>query len=300
MPNNAVLVIAGDVQPGPTIEKVKKIFDDIPAGTIPARPDFPFQAVTAETQKLDTDLPYGLAAVVFRFPGSDDADFAAANILSDVLSSQRGKLYALVPEGKALFASFLYDTLRKAGLGYAIAGFPADGDANALVAQVKDILAAEITNGVMADLVEAAKRREIASAEFQKNSVSGLAMAWSQAVAGEGRNSPQDDIEAIRRVTVADVNRVAANYLKFDNAVTAILTPRPSDKPITSKSFGGKESFASGKPTGSKLPSWARNATERITVPASTLNPVVTMLPNGLKLMCNRNRPATRFAFMDV
>ena len=284
-PNNAILVISGAVKPEAVLEQVKKIFGDIPSAKLPERPGFSFQAVKAETQQLDTDLPYGLAAIVFRFPGSDSPDYAAANILSDVLSSARGKLYGLVPDGKALFASFSYDSLRKAGLGFAAAGFPAGGDATNLVNQVRAILAAEITNGVMADLVEAAKRREIASAEFQKNSVSGLAMAWSQAVAGEGRQSPDDDIEAIRKVTVADVNRVAATYLKFDEAVTAILTPRPSGKPISSKSFGGKESFASSKNTGAKLPSWAKNSAERVSIPASTLAPVVTNLPNGLRVI---------------
>ena len=71
------------------------------------------------------------------------------------------------------------------------------------------ILADDLRNGVPADLVDAAKRHELASAEFQKNSVSGLAMAWSDALAVEGRQSPEDDVEAIQKVTVADVNRVA-------------------------------------------------------------------------------------------
>ena len=159
--------------------------------------------------KLDTDLPYGMTAIAFRFPGTDNPDFAAAQILSDVLSSQRGKLYDLVPQGKALFAEFDYYTLPKSGLGYAIAGFPAGADSTNLLEQTRGILAAEITNGVTADLVEAAKRQEILNAELQKNSVEGLASAWSDAVAVEGRNSPDDDINAIRRVTVADVNRVA-------------------------------------------------------------------------------------------
>ena len=285
VPNNAVLIIAGDVQPAAALEQVNKFFGAIPAATLPPRPDFQLQPVKPETQQLDTDLPYGLAAIVFRFPGSDSPDFAAANILSDVLSSQRGNLYGLVPQGKALFSAFSYDSLRKSGLGYAVAGFPAGGDPTNLVDQVRNILAAEVTNGVMADLVEAATRREIASAEFQKNSVYGLAMAWSQAVAGEGRQSPDDDIEAIRRVTVADVNRVAASCLNFDGAITAILTPQPSGKPISSKSFGGTESFASSKNSAVRLPKWAQNATQRITIPASTLNPFVTTLPNGLKLI---------------
>jgi zinc protease len=285
VPNNAVLVIVGDMQPQKVLEQVKKIFGEIPSVPLPARPEYNFSPVKPDTLKLDTDLPYGLAAVVFRFPGAENPDFAAAQILSDALSSQRGRLYGLVPQGKALFAEFEYETLQKSGLGYAIAGFPAGADSTNLLNQVKEILAAEITNGVTADLVEAAKRREIISAELSKNSVSGLASAWSQAIAVENRNSPDDDIALFRQVTVDDVNRVANKYLDFDHAIGAILTPQPSDKPISSKSFGGKENFASSKNTNVKLPPWAKKLTEQLPVPVSTLNPFTTNLPNGIKLI---------------
>jgi zinc protease len=285
VPNNAILVIAGNVQPAQALEQVNKIFGRLPSMPLPARPEFNFQPVKPDTMKLDTDSPHGLTAITFRFPGSDNPDFAAAQILSDVLSSQRGKLYGLVPQGRALLAEFDCDTLPKAGLGYAFAGFPAGADSTNLLEQVRDILAAEITNGVAADLVEAAKQREILNAELQKNSVEGLASAWSEAVAVEGRQSPDDDINAIRRVTVADVNRVAKTYLDFDHAISAILTPQPSGKPISSKSFGGKESFASSKNANVKLPAWAQKINDQFPVPATTLNPFVTNLPNGIRLV---------------
>jgi len=285
VPNNALLVIVGNVEPQIVLAQVKKVFGNIPAAQLPARPEFNFGTVKPDTLKLDTDLPYGLTAITFRFPGADSPDFAAAQILSDVLSSQRGKLYGLVPQGKALSAEFDYETLPKSGLGYAIAGFPAGGDSTNLLNNVKDILLAEITNGVSADLVEAAKRREIISAELQKNSVSGLASAWSTAVAIEGRNSPDDDINLFRAVSVDDVNRAAKKYLDFDHAISAILTPTPSDKPISSKSFGGGESLVSTKNADVKLPSWAKQITEQLPVPATTLNPFVTNFPNGIKLI---------------
>jgi len=284
-PNNAVLVVVGNVEPQKVLEQVKNVFDEIPDKPLPARPEFNFSPVQPDTMKLDTDLPYGMTAITFRFPGADSPDFAAAQILSDVLSSQRGKLYGLVPEGKALFTEFSYDTLQKSGLGYAIAGFPAGADSTNLLNNVKEILLAEITNGVSADLVEAAKRREIINAELQKNSVSGLANAWSTAVAIEGRNSPDDDINLFRAVSVDDVNRVAKKYLNFDHTINAILTPAPSDKPISSKSFGGGESLISTKNANVKLPSWAKKITEGFPIPATTLNPLVTNLPNGIKLV---------------
>src|SRR5271156_2853154 len=150
-PNNAILIVVGNIEPQTVLEQVKKVFGEIPSKQLPTRPEFNFSPVKPDTIKLDTDLPYGLTAITFRFPGADNPDFAAAQILSDVLSSQRGKLYGLVPQGKALFAEFSYDTLQKSGLGYAIAGFPAGGDSTNLLEQVREILAAEITNGVSAD-----------------------------------------------------------------------------------------------------------------------------------------------------
>ena len=254
-------------------------------GKLPARPEFRFAQVEARTLKLDSDLPYGMAAITFRFPGSDSPDYAAAQVLADVLSSQRGTLYGLVPSGKALAASFSYDSLPKAGLGYAAAEFPAGADAAALVDQMRAILAADATDGLPADLVEAAKRREVASAELQKNSIFGLGMTWAQAVAVEGRESPDDDVQAIRRVTVADVNRVAREYLELGHDMVAILTPQPSGKPVSTKGFGGSESFAAAQTKGVKLPAWARQAVNRLAIPPSTLNPVVTNLPNGIKLI---------------
>jgi len=285
VPNNAVLVIVGDVEPPKVLTLVKSIFGPMPSKPLPPRPEFNFQPVQPDLVKLDTDSPYGMTAITFRFPGFDSPDFAAAQILSDVLSSQRGKLYELVPQGKALFASFSYETMPKSGLGYAIAGFPADGDSTNQLNQLKDILLGEITNGVSAELVEAAKRREIINAELQKNSISGLAAAWSESVAVEGRNSPDDNINLYRQVTVDDVNRAAKKYLDFDHAISAILTPQASDKPTSSKSFGGSESFASSKNPDVALPAWAKKVTEQLPPPVSTLNPFVTNLANGIKLI---------------
>ena len=285
VPNNAILIIVGDVNPSEALQQVTNILGEIPSRPVPMRPEYVFSPVKPETMRLDTDLPYGLIAIAFRFPGTDNPDFAAAQILSDVLSSQRGKLYGLVPQGKALFAAFDYDVLPKAGLGYATAGFPAGAQSTELLQTVKEILRTGITNGITADLVEAAKRREILNAELQKNTVQGLAWAWSQAVAVEGRHSPDDDINLIRRVTVADVSRVAAQYLDFDHAISAVLTPQASGKPTSSKSFGGQENFASSKNPNVELPSWAAKIVGQLPVPATTLNPVVTNLANGLKLI---------------
>ena len=96
-----------------------------PKRNSPARPAVNLETVKAKALALPTDLPYGLAVVSFRMPGSNSPDFAATQLLADVLSSQRGSLYAMVPEGKALYAGFQLSTLPEASLGYALAVYPA-------------------------------------------------------------------------------------------------------------------------------------------------------------------------------
>jgi zinc protease len=284
-PNNAVLVVAGDVDPAGVLARVKALFAAIPAKKLPERPKIALEPVESRTLSLTTDLPYGLVLAAFRMPGYANPDFAAAQVLEDVLDSQRGSLYALVPAGKALGAGFSMGTMREAGLGYGIAAFPRGADAEALLGELRSILADDVKNGFPADLVDAAKRRELADLEFQRNSISGLADAWAQAVAVQGLASPEEGVQAIEKVTVEDVDRVARAFLDQKHGVFAVLTPQPSGAPVTAKGFGGKESFAPSNPKPVALPDWAAAAIGRLSVPATTVRPTVTKLPNGLTVI---------------
>jgi zinc protease len=286
-PNNAILIVCGDVDPQRALGEIKALFGGIPSRPLPPRPKFQFQPVKPQTINLSTDLPYGLAVIAFRLPGYDSPDYAAAKVLSDVLSSPRNALYELVVQGRALAATFELNGLPKASVAFAAAGFPAGQAGTTLVDDLRKVLAGEVAKGASAELVEAAKKHEIADAEFRKNSISGLAAAWSKAVAVEGRQSPEEDVRAIARVTVADVNRVARQYLDLSRSVTAILTPQPSAKPVSSQRFG-KESFTPKEVKPVKLPAWAEQALAKLTVPRSTVHPEVTTLGNGLRLIVQR------------
>ncbi len=284
-PNNAVLVIAGDVEHSETIAKVRLLFEGIPPRPVPARKDIVLRPLKPGTILLETDLPYGIGVVAFRLPGYDSPDFAAAQILADILDSRRGNIYALVPNGKALSAGFTFDPLPRAGIGYALAAFPQNWSGQAIVTALKDIISDYLKDGSPADLVEASKRHETADAELQMNSLEGVASAWSQAIAVEGRHSPEDDIEAIKKVTVEDVNRVAKTYLNNDTAVTAILTPKPAGKAVTTRSFRGKESFTPEKVSRVALPTWARKLESLPSAPTDEGKTFSTVLPNGLRLI---------------
>src|SRR6202161_1862439 len=105
-PGNAILVIVGDVDPTVTIAKVKQLFGDIPNHPLPEHPAVNLTPVKPETFTLDSNLPYVLGFIAYRMPGTDSPDYAAVQVLSDILASQRADVYAMVPAGKALAAEF--------------------------------------------------------------------------------------------------------------------------------------------------------------------------------------------------
>ena len=307
-PNNAILVVVGDLDPRATLAKVKSLFGPLKAKRLPARPRMAFKPVRPASLSFDTDSPFATQVIAVRLPGLRSRDFPSLEVLADVLASARFDLYGLVAGGKAVAVDFALDVLPKAGIGYASVSFPAGGDAKAVELQMRAILAKVAKEGVPAELVEAAKLQERRDAAQQKDSIAGLASVWSDAVALYGLRSPDRDLKRIEKVKLADVDRVARKYLRLDRAVSALLVPHGSGKPLASGGgFGGKENIALGEANSTELPDWAESALNRLSVPASTLHPVVATLANGLTLIVQpesvsdtvavyghiRNRPQT-------
>jgi zinc protease len=162
---------------------------------------------------------------------------------------------------------------------------------------LKEVLADYLAKGLPADLVEAAKRKQVASAEFERNSIPGLAANWSEALAAQGRNSPDENIEAILKVTTGDVNRVARTYLN-QNAIVAVLSPILSGTPVPSTGLGGDEDPASVPSKPVKLPDWAESALESLSVPKTDVHPADVTLANGIRLIVQTEKISPMITLM--
>ena len=284
-PNNAILVIAGDVDPQATLAEVKTYFGGIPRRDVPAHAPFTVSPVVQKTLTLPTDFPVGLVTLAYRAPGLKSPDFATADILGDVLGSQRGALYAMVPAGHALITEYSFQPKADVGFGLAAAAFPKGGDPKPVLDEMRGILADIAEHGVPPELVQAAKRQELAQLAFKNDSITGLAESWSRALAFEGADSPDDIAKAYQAVTVEGVNRLAHALLDPAHAVTAILTPQDNGKPVAGKGFGGAESFGGAPSKPVALPQWAIDALATLHLPDMGTRPVTSTLPNGLQLI---------------
>ncbi|HYW77593.1 MAG TPA: pitrilysin family protein [Gammaproteobacteria bacterium] len=284
-PNNALLVVTGDVDPQSVIAKVKKLYGKIPAKKLPEKPKVTLAPVAATTFTTPSDQPYGLVLVSFRMPGYRSADYPAAQLAADALSSKRGPIQALRYQGKVLASGFLYQPKAGAGIGFAYAVYPPGGN----VAKVKQALTGAIEkvrkNGISPGLVKAAKRRALLKHELQRNSIFGLARTWSNALAVAGLDSPSEALARLRAVTPKQVNAQVDQRLTLDHAITLIAKPTPGTKPRAGHGYGGKESFTS-KPKGKvTLPKWAAKSLAELPHPRPFLHPTDTTLPNGIRLI---------------
>ena len=290
-PGNAILIVVGDIDPPDALAKVRRLFGAIPNRAVPAHPSVNFKPVKSETFTLDSNLPYVLGFIAYRFPGTSSTDFAAAEILGDVLNSQRADLYGMVPAGKALAAEFgVAEPYTQASVGYGVVALPAGADAEAAIKEMRGILTHYAETGVPEELVEAAKRHELADAEFERNSIPGLANVWSNALAAEGRASPDEDIEAVKRVTAADVNRVAKSYVADQNSITAVLKPVPTGQPVATKGFGGAEQVTSAPTKPVQLPAWAAAELAQLKIAGDYIKVSDMTLANGIRLIVKTDR----------
>ncbi|MDX1902895.1 MAG: pitrilysin family protein, partial [Thermonemataceae bacterium] len=90
IPNNAFLCVAGDVKVSEVEELAKKWFEPIPAGKAYQR-NLPQEPPQNEARFTETtaDVPFDTIYKAYKMPARKEADFYAADLLSDILG--RGK-----------------------------------------------------------------------------------------------------------------------------------------------------------------------------------------------------------------
>lgn len=235
-PDNAFIVIAGDVKPDEIIERLRSAFGK--NGRIKPNPSF--KITTEPLQKgekrlilkKEAELPYILAA--YHTPSIPHKDSYALDVLSTILSGGKSsRLYkSLIYEKKiALNAGSEYSGMYKDPFLFFLWATPSPGRD---VAEVEKALYEEIERIKVAPPSE----REIQKAKnqiesffiFSQDSLYMQAMITGRfEVLGDWRLKERY-LEGIRGVKPEDVQRVAKVYLDKDNRTVGILMPVKDSK----------------------------------------------------------------------
>jgi zinc protease len=236
-PNNATLVVVGDIKADALLPTIKRLFEPIPRGPSPK------QSLPAEPEqrgerrfllKREAQVPFVMMG--FRVPNYSSDDSYALDVLESILSrGKSSRLYqSLVYEQKnSLAVGAEYSLIQTdSGLFY----FYALVNPSAKVETVEDALQHEITrlqNEPPSDQeLQRAKNQIEASRTFEQDSNFRHAMLLGQAeMVGAGWRRIDQFIERIRAVTAKDIQRVARQYLTEDNRTLGILVPLPPKPP---------------------------------------------------------------------
>ncbi len=234
LPNNAVLTLAGDLDPAEAREAVERWFGEIPRGAaVPGVPGVldPGPLVGgAPRDEVWAQVPLPRVYLGARIPPFGDADWPAVDLLTSILGDGRAsRLYRrLVRERKVArdAVSFAFPLVH----GRTMMVSWITGYAGADPAELEAALVAEVEG--LADVTEAEVERARAPAETRfLAQVSRLAtradlLSMHQLLFGDAERL-NGEVERMRAVTADDVRRVAAAFCRPDNR--AVLTYHPSE-----------------------------------------------------------------------
>jgi len=239
-PNNAILVVSGDV----TADEVRKLAEDT-YGKIPANPDVttvrkrPSEPPAIAARRLELKNPragnysmqrYYLApSYVTAKPGEAEALDVLMKIAGSGTTSRIYK--KLVVESKlATSAGGDYSGSGLDGGTISLYAVAADGVPLPKVeAAIDDVLADIVKNGVTDNELARAKRSYLADYVYESDNQATLARryGWNLAV-GRTVAEIEDWPNAISKVTADDVKKAADTYLNLRASVTGYLVPDES------------------------------------------------------------------------
>ncbi|WP_323000904.1 pitrilysin family protein [Denitromonas sp.] len=236
-PNNATLVVVGDVDHQTVFRQAAQTYGQVAAGQLPARPvveEPPQRGTRRSVVRAPAELPYVAMAwptPTLRDP-SADTDVYALQVLAAVLDGYDGaRLSRTLVRDKqvAQSAGAGYDGLARGPSLFYLDGAPAPGKT---LADVEAALRAELvriqTEGVAEHELARVKTQAVASRVYQRDSLMGQAMEiGSLAAVGLSWKDEATLLEGIRKVTAEDVKAVAQRYFSDDKMTVVALEPLP-------------------------------------------------------------------------
>jgi zinc protease len=237
VPNNAFVVVVGDVDADEVFALAKKYYGGIKPRPLPARkPQLePEQRGTRRlVVKAPAELPYllmGWKCPVLRDVDKDWQPFAL-EVLAGVLDgNESARLNQSLVRNSRIAGEVGagYDaTARGPGMCF-LDGTPSQGKSTAeLEAALQAELARLVQDGVTEDELARVKAQVVASQVFKRDSIFGQAMEIGQfETAGLSHRDIDRALERVKAVTAEQVRAAAKDYFVDDALTVVVLEPQP-------------------------------------------------------------------------
>jgi zinc protease len=242
-PNNAILVVAGDVTPDEVRTLAEETYGKVPrvAEMKPRiRPQEPVQEAPRTVTLADPRVTQPSVSRYYLVPSSTTArpgESEALDVLAHILGrGSNSRLYQalVVDKGIAVNAGANYDGTAVDATRLSVYGTPKPGTSlPQLEAAIDAVLAEVIENGVTADELERAKNRMIADAVYANDNQRMMAQWYGSALAtGATVDQVRTWPDRMRAVSADAVRDAARRWLDKRRSVTGYLIKdtRPEEK----------------------------------------------------------------------
>lgn len=233
-PNNATLVVVGDVKHAEVQELARKYFEWIPPCPQPGRPNCEIeQPKKSRTIKLPEDKgPLPVLGVVYHTVPESHPDQLPLEILMGALGGgESSRLYVDIVKDKkiaqvAIGGAFAFEGSGIAGAGGVLLPFGNKSKLmKAIKSHIKDVRENGITEAELEKMKNQQRRQEVMGA-MTVASKAGLLGQYAVLYGDAERINRR--LEEIDAVTLDDVKRVAMQYLSKDAAINISIEPSAS------------------------------------------------------------------------
>ncbi|HEV3030963.1 MAG TPA: pitrilysin family protein [Polyangia bacterium] len=251
-PNNATLIVVGDVGEAEARKLAEQHFGPVPRGPAPPRTKVEEPAQTAlrkDTLTLEVQVPVVVGG--YHVPRAADPDVPALEVLASALSAgESSRLHQrLVRQDRlAIAAGGLIEPMEDAGLFITYAAYLPASDPGKVQRALLEEVARVRERAISPVELDKAKNQLAAAFIFGLQTVDGVAtdLGQHQYVRGDWRDFAKGASRYLA-VTAADVTRVARKYLVDTNLT--LLTLEPTAGGASAPSKGGEKPREAGQPS---------------------------------------------------
>lgn len=241
-PNNATMVVTGDVEAKQVFKLAQKHFGSLTAKTLPPRrpqPEPEQQGIRRVTVKAPAENPY--VALAFKVPKLESVDKDVEPYALDVLAAildgyDNARLNARLvrTDRVAVSAGAGYSGIARGPVLFILDGTPSAG---VTTEQLETLLRGEVNRiaqeGVTEQELRRVKTQLIASQIYKRDSIFGQAMEIGyMEMAGFSHKQIDHIIAKLGEVTAEQVQAVARKYFGDDQLTVATLVPLPLSEKV--------------------------------------------------------------------
>ncbi|MEL1253111.1 pitrilysin family protein [Flavobacterium sp. DGU38] len=231
-PDNATLTIIGDFKKENVFELIEKYF-----GGITKAPHVLPQPYTEEPEqygarKIVVRKPGELGVVnkAYKIPGALHEDLPALNILGEIIGSGPSAILnkTFVDTRMGIYAYASATNFKEVGLFTIGVGFPTTSKHEDIDAKISEVIAKIQKDGVTQEEVNRVVAKISAQTILARDGSGVIASELNEAIASGDWTDFVTGVDRLKKVTPADVLRVAQKYLVEDQSTTGYFIPKQS------------------------------------------------------------------------